>query len=65
VLEQGDDGWVVVHCPALPGLWTQGPTREEALANATEAIGLFLDVLAEDGQPIPDDRVTEIAEVAV
>ena len=53
VLESGDDGWIVVHCPALPGLWTQGRTRDEALMNATEAIGLFLDVLAEGGNPFP------------
>ena len=65
VLEQGEDGWVVVHCPALPGLWTQGRTRDEALANAHEAIELYLEVLAEDGQPIPDDTAPELAEVAI
>jgi predicted RNase H-like HicB family nuclease len=65
VLEQGDDGWIVVHCPALPGLWTQGRTREEALSNAAEAISLFVEVLLEDGEPIPADRAPEITEIAI
>jgi predicted RNase H-like HicB family nuclease len=65
VLEPGEDGWIVVHCPALPGMWTQGRTREEALANAHEAIELYLEVLTEDGQPIPEDTASELAEVAV
>jgi predicted RNase H-like HicB family nuclease len=65
VLEQGDDGWIVVHCPALPGLWTQGRSREDALENAREAIALFIEVLVEDGAPIPQDRAPEIAEVAI
>jgi len=65
VLEPGEDGWIAVHCPALPGLWTQGRTREEALANAREALELFLEVLVEDGQPIPEDSDLELAQVSV
>lgn len=65
VLEPGEDGWIVVHCPALPGLWTQGRTRDEALANAREAIELYLEVLMEDGAPIPDDSSAELVQVSV
>ena len=36
VLEQGEDGWVVAHVPALRGCVSQGRTREEALANIKE-----------------------------
>jgi predicted RNase H-like HicB family nuclease len=32
---------------------TYGETLEEAQANAREAIGLYLEVMREDGQPIP------------
>jgi len=65
VLEPGEDGWIVVHCPALPGLWTQGRTREEALTNAREAIELTLESLVEEGLPIPGDSSAELAQVTV
>jgi predicted RNase H-like HicB family nuclease len=42
-------------------LVTQGDTLEDALANAAEAIDLYLEVLLEDGEPIPAD-VTPIIE---
>jgi predicted RNase H-like HicB family nuclease len=38
----GEDGWIVMECPALPGCITQGRTEEEALANVREAICLYL-----------------------
>lgn len=42
ILEKEDDGFVVT-APALPGCITQGETREEALANAREAIEAYLE----------------------
>ena len=47
VLTRTDEG-VSINCPALPGCWSQGSTREEALANIREAIALWLDVQEED-----------------
>ena len=64
VIEDGDDGMYVVHCPALPGCWSQGRTREEALANAREAIELYVESLQANGEPIPED-VADTVEVAV
>jgi len=49
--------------PALPGCASQGRTVEEALANAREAVELYLDVLRDEGKPIPEDVKT--AKVAV
>jgi len=46
-LEQGEDGYIVVECPSLPGCVSQGKTEEEALANIKEAIELWLEVEAE------------------
>jgi predicted RNase H-like HicB family nuclease len=43
IVEQGEDGYFVAHVPALKGCWSQGKTREEALANIREAIDLYLE----------------------
>jgi predicted RNase H-like HicB family nuclease len=47
VLIESEEGFAV-GCPALPGCWSQGSTREEALENIREAISLWLDVQEED-----------------
>ena len=60
ILEKGEDGYIVVNVPALPGCFTQGKTREEALKNAKEAIELYIDVLREDNEPIPQDVGIEV-----
>ena len=41
-VEQAEDGWFVVECPALPGCVSQGKTEEEALENIQEAIVAWL-----------------------
>ncbi len=41
-LEQAEDGWVVVECPALPGCVSQGKDENEALENIKEAITAWL-----------------------
>ncbi len=46
-LEQGEDGYIVVECPSLPGCVSQGRNEKEALANIKEAIELWLEVEAE------------------
>jgi predicted RNase H-like HicB family nuclease len=50
VLEQGTDGYIVAHCPALRGCVTQGRTEEEALNNIREAIELYLEADPRDLQ---------------
>ena len=60
ILEKGEDGYIVANVPALPGCITQGKTREEALKNAKEAIELYIDVLREDNEPIPQDVGIEV-----
>jgi predicted RNase H-like HicB family nuclease len=47
------EGGFTVTCPKLPPVVTYGETLEEAQANAREAIGLCLEAMREDGQPIP------------
>jgi predicted RNase H-like HicB family nuclease len=41
--------------PALPGCTSQGDTVEEYIANAKEAIALYVEGLSEDGQPISEE----------
>jgi predicted RNase H-like HicB family nuclease len=53
----GEDGYFVVEVPSLPGCISQGKTREEALANIEEAMTLYVEVLQERGEPVPDDKV--------
>jgi predicted RNase H-like HicB family nuclease len=47
LLIKSDEGFAV-SCPALPGCWSQGKTRVEALSNIREAIRLWLEVTEED-----------------
>jgi predicted RNase H-like HicB family nuclease len=42
-----------VFVPELPSVATQGETIEEARANAQEAIEGYLEVMHDDGLPIP------------
>jgi predicted RNase H-like HicB family nuclease len=46
LLVETDEGFAV-GCPALPGCWTQGATREEALENIRDAIQEVLDAKLE------------------
>jgi len=59
-------GGYTVTVPALPGCITEGDTREEALAMARDAIRLYLDVLQQDGEEIPEEEAPfELASVEV
>ncbi|HEV8575401.1 MAG TPA: type II toxin-antitoxin system HicB family antitoxin [Dehalococcoidia bacterium] len=64
VLVPEDDGGFSVSVPALPGCFTQGDTRDEALSMAKEAIALHLESLREHGEPVPLDHV-EVTTVEV
>lgn len=53
--------------PSLPGCFSQGETIEETVEHIKEAIQLCIEVLVEDGQPVPDDsldRVLVVVEAA-
>ena len=55
ILENGEDGYIIAHVPALKGCHTQGKTKEEALRNAREAIESYLGSLRKHNEPIPED----------
>lgn len=51
-----EDGRWTAEVPALLGCVTWGNTKEQALERIKEAIQLYLEVLQEEGKPIPEDR---------
>jgi predicted RNase H-like HicB family nuclease len=59
-LEEGEDGYIIAECPALPGCMSQGKTREEALANIREAIQGIIKVRRQYGLPIPVETLVEV-----
>jgi antitoxin HicB len=63
VIEQDEDGKYVSHCPALPGCWSQGDTREEAITNIKDAISGYLASLKKHGDPVPPPISEEVIEV--
>ena len=62
VLEKGENGYIVAHCPALKGCWSQGKTEEEALSNIKQAIEGWLEAEFEktSGELIPDAKVCQV-----
>jgi len=62
-LEQDEDGFIVVSCPALPGCNSQGRTDEEAIANIREAIRGYIASMRRHGEHIPS--IKEVREVEV
>ncbi|MCE7948337.1 MAG: type II toxin-antitoxin system HicB family antitoxin [Chloroflexi bacterium CFX4] len=63
IIQPDEMGGYVVECPSLPGCVSQGETIDEAIENIKKAITLYLEVLQEDGQPIPEDHLDRIMAV--
>ena len=38
VYEPGEDGWIIASIPQVPGVFSQGRTREEARTNVIDAL---------------------------
>lgn len=58
VLRKEEDGNYTAIVPALPGCITWGETVDHAIEMAKEAIVAYVDVLKEEGEPVPDDSET-------
>jgi len=48
-------GYFNARVPALPGCFSYGATRDEALVNIREAILCYLEDLKIHGEPVPED----------
>jgi predicted RNase H-like HicB family nuclease len=55
ILEREEDGGFHAFVPALKGCHTEGSTEEEALANAQEAISVYIESLKAHGEPVPTE----------
>jgi predicted RNase H-like HicB family nuclease len=60
LISDGEDGWLVVECPSLPGCVSQGRIVEEALENIKDAIQGCLDVLGERVSAQQSERIVEV-----
>lgn len=63
VIEPGEDSGFVAHVPALRGCWSQGATRDLAMANIREAIAAWLET--EQDKMEHDGKTGEVALVTV
>jgi predicted RNase H-like HicB family nuclease len=55
-------GGYTATVPALPECVAQGGTLDEAIANAQDAIQDYIDALAKDRHPIPEEHTHPIPE---
>ncbi len=62
-IEQDEDGKFIASCPTLPGCWSQGDTRDEAVKNIGDAIAGYLESLRKNGDPIPPPISEEVIEI--
>jgi antitoxin HicB len=65
VLEPQEGGGFTVLVPALPEVVTEGDNRDEARANAEEAIRAALEYRRDNGIPIPSDAKPEVQQITI
>ena len=51
-----EDDAFIADVPELPGCSAHGPTQEDALSSAQDAIRLWIDTAKEFGDPIPEPK---------
>lgn len=52
IFEPQEEGGFHVYAPDLPGLHTQGDDLDDAMANASEAVTLYVEGMREDGESL-------------
>ena len=62
VYEDGGDGWIVSSIPAVPGVLSQGRTREQARENVLDALALML---SPEPPEAGDERERELLHLTV
>jgi predicted RNase H-like HicB family nuclease len=62
VYEPDEDGWIMVSIPEVPGVLSQGRTREEARENIIDALALMLSPEPSD---VGDEREREALQLTI
>ena len=65
VLIPEEEGGYSAEVPALPGCYSQGETKDEAISMVKEAIELYLESCKAHGEPIPEETEVESLIVEV
>ena len=60
LITNGEDGWYIAECPALPGCVSQGKTVDQALENIKDAIQGCLEVRNERAVAKAEQTVVEV-----
>ena len=60
VIEKGEDGYFIAHCPTLRSCWSQGKTKEDVLLNIQEAIELYLEPEVDEFSVNIDQEICEL-----
>ena len=58
--DPGFEGHYIATVPSLPGIVTQGKTKEEALKMAEEAIKLHVEDMLAENEIIPTDYIDTV-----
>jgi len=65
VYESGEDGWIVASIPEVPGVHSQGKTRDEARTNVIDALRGMLELRFGE-HPVVDPAVdSESVELVI
>ena len=60
LVSEGEDGWLVVECPSIPGCISQGKNLQEALDNIKEAMEGCLEVMDERVKATESKQMVEV-----
>jgi len=58
ILHPAEEGGYWVEVPSLPGCFSQGETKEEALENIKEAIALYIEDMLAAGEEVHHLNIT-------
>jgi len=63
IIDTDEDGIFIAECPNLPGVISEGNTREEAITNIKDAISGYLLSLKKHNEVLPSPITEEIIEI--
>lgn len=65
VFEPAEDGWVVASIPEIPGVHSQGKSREEARENVIDALHEILAIRFGEGASVDDAADSESLRLVI